>query len=95
MENALWLCSTNTSNRGIIPSGAKPTIRHASKTQVNQKVYASKVSDFLVEGKTFEVDGKSKNKKQIAQTKDAFVVKDDIEYGYENIIPLWHFGMNY
>jgi hypothetical protein len=66
-----------------------------SQIQVNQKVYASKVSDFLVEGKTFEVDGKSKNKKQIAQTKDAFVVKDDIEYGYENIIPLWHFGMNY
>jgi hypothetical protein len=66
-----------------------------SQMQVNQKVYASKVSDFLVEGKTFEVGGKSKSKKQIAQTKDAFVVKDDIEYGYENIIPLWHFGMNY
>ena len=46
-------------------------------------------------GKTFEVGGKSKNKKQIAEVKDAFVVKDDIEYGYENIIPLWHFGMNY
>ena len=64
-----------------------------SQMQVNQKVYASKVSDFLVEGKTFEVGGKSK--KQIVQTKDAFVVKDNIEYGYENIIPLWHFGMNY
>ena len=66
-----------------------------SQMQVNQKVYASKVSDFLVEGKTFEVGGKSKSKKQIVQTKDAFVVKDNIEYGYENIIPLWHFGMNY
>jgi hypothetical protein len=66
-----------------------------SQMQVNQKVYASKLSDFLVEGKTFEVGGKSKNKKQVAQTKDAFVVKDDIEYGYENTIPLWHFGMNY
>lgn len=66
-----------------------------SQMQVNQKVYASKVSDFMIDGKTFEVGGKNKNKKQIAQTKDAFVVKDDIEYGYENIIPLWHFGMNY
>ena len=66
-----------------------------SQMQVNQRVYASKVSDFMIDGKTFEVGGKNKNKKQIAQTKDAFVVKDDIEYGYENIIPLWHFGMNY
>ena len=66
-----------------------------SQMQVNQKVYASKVSDFMIDGKTFEIGGKSKSKKQIAETKDAFVVKDDIEYGYENIIPLWHFGMNY
>lgn len=44
---------------------------------------------------TFEVSGRNKGKKQIAQVKDAFIVKDDIEYGYENIIPLWHFGMSY
>ena len=24
-----------------------------------------------------------------------YIVKDDIESGYANIIPLWHFGMNY
>jgi len=66
-----------------------------SQMQVNQEVYASKAADFLIDGKTFEVGGKSKSKKQIAEVKDAFVVKDDIEYGYENIIPLWHFGMGY
>ena len=66
-----------------------------SQMQVNQKVFASKVSDFLIDGKTFEVGGKSKGKKQLAEVKDGFVVKDDIEYGYGNIIPLWHFGMNY
>ena len=66
-----------------------------SQMQVNQEVYASKAADFLINGKTFEVGGKNKSKKQIAEVKDAFVVKDDIEYGYENIIPLWHFGMNY
>ena len=66
-----------------------------SQMQVNQKVYASRVSDFMIDGMTFEVGGKSKSKKQIAETKDAFVVKDNIEYGYENTIPLWHFGMNY
>ena len=66
-----------------------------SQMQVNQKVFASKVSDFLIDGKTFEVGGKSKGKKQLAEVKDGFVVKDDIEYGYGNILPLWHFGMNY
>ena len=63
--------------------------------KVNQEVYASKAADFIVNGKTFEVGGKNKGKKQIAELKDAFVVKDDIEYGYGNIIPLWHFGMSY
>ena len=66
-----------------------------SQMQVNHEVFASKAADFLINGKTFEVGGKSKSKRQIAEVKDAFVVKDDIEYGYENIIPLWHFGMNY
>jgi predicted AAA+ superfamily ATPase len=66
-----------------------------SQMQVNQEVFASKVADFLINGKTFEIGGKSKSKKQIAEVKDAFVVKDDIEYGYENTIPLWLFGMGY
>lgn len=33
--------------------------------------------------------------KQIEGIDDAFIVKDDIEYGYKNTIPLWHFGLNY
>lgn len=66
-----------------------------SQMQVIQQVYASKAADFIVDGKTFEVGGKSKSKKQIAEVKNAFVVKDDIEYGHDNIIPLWHFGMGY
>lgn len=66
-----------------------------SQMQVNQQVYASKAADFIIDGKTFEVGGKSKGKKQLAEAKEGFVVKDDIEYGYDNIIPLWHFGLNY
>jgi len=27
--------------------------------------------------------------------KNAYIVKDDIEYGYKNVIPLWAFGLNY
>ena len=59
------------------------------------RLTASPVSDFLVKGHTFEVGGKSKNQKQIKNIDDAFIVKDDIENAYKNIIPLWTFGFNY
>lgn len=53
-------------------------------------------SDFLVEGKyTFEIGGKSKNKRQIKNISDAYIAADDIEYGFENKIPLWLFGFLY
>jgi len=41
------------------------------------------------------VGGKSKTQKQIEGLKNAYIVKDDIEYGYKNVIPLWSFGLNY
>lgn len=62
---------------------------------VNHKVTSSPVSDFIVEGHTFEVGGKSKGQSQIKELNDAFVVKDDIESAYLNVIPLWAFGLNY
>jgi hypothetical protein len=37
----------------------------------------------------------SKGKRQIAEAKEGYVVKDDIEYGYGNVVPLWAFGLNY
>lgn len=52
-------------------------------------------ADFQIEDAIFEVGGKSKTKKQIFDLKNAFIVKDDIEYGYLNTVPLWHFGMSY
>lgn len=52
--------------------------------------------DFLVSGKyTFEVGGKNKTRKQIAGIKDSFVVADNIEHPYQNVIPLWLFGFLY
>ena len=62
---------------------------------VNHKVTSSPAADFIVKGHTFEVGGKSKKQKQIKNVNDAFVVKDDIENAYMNIIPLWTFGFNY
>jgi len=62
---------------------------------VNQIVFASDVADFTIGNYTFEVGGKNKTQKQIAGVGNSFVVKDDIEYGYQNVIPLWTFGFNY
>lgn len=66
-----------------------------NQMRVNNNVTASKMSDFVIDGKTFEVGGKKKGQKQIADAKEGYIVKDDIEYGFGNIIPLWHFGLNY
>ncbi|MDR1544701.1 MAG: AAA family ATPase [Prevotellaceae bacterium] len=67
----------------------------ANQMSVNHKVTSSEKADFVIDGKTFEVGGRQKNQKQITCVKNAFVVKDEIEYGYQNIVPLWAFGLNY
>jgi len=52
--------------------------------------------DFLVEGKfLFEIGGKAKKRTQIKQAQRAFVVRDDIEVGFDKDIPLWLFGFLY
>lgn len=62
---------------------------------VTHDVSASPKSDFQVDGYTFEIGGRNKGNAQIPGIDKAFVVKDDIEYGFGNIIPLWHFGFLY
>ena len=67
-----------------------------NQLQVNHQVQSAAKSDFLIDGTyTFEIGGENKKQKQIAETSNAFLVKDDIEHGIFNIIPLWHFGLMY
>jgi len=66
-----------------------------NQMRVRNEVVASKASDFEIGGLTFEVGGKSKGKRQLAGIAGGYVVKDDIERGHGNIVPLWHFGLNY
>ena len=54
-----------------------------------------RMADFSIGGYTFEIGGKKKGQKQLAGAGQGFVVKDDIEMGYGNVIPLWAFGLNY
>jgi len=66
-----------------------------NQMRVVNEVIVSRIADFDINGKTFEVGGAGKGQRQIKQATDGYIVKDDIEYGSGNIIPLWHFGMNY
>jgi len=38
---------------------------------------------------------KGKNIKQIHALENAYIAADDIEYGFDNKIPLWMFGFLY
>ena len=67
-----------------------------NQLKVKNQVTLSPVSDFLVNNKyTFEIGGRKKGKKQIKDIDNSYIVKDDIEYAYSNVIPLWAFGLNY
>lgn len=88
--NLIFNLTANTSNIGNI----RETF-FFNQTNIKQEVIASKDTDFIIGKNAFEIGGKNKLKKQIATIENAFVVKDDIEYGYLNVIPLWTFGLNY
>lgn len=61
----------------------------------HQVTYAEK-TDFRVNDKySFEIGGKNKTNKQIATLENSYIVADDIEYGFQNKIPLWLFGFLY
>lgn len=66
-----------------------------NQARVMNDVTSSSISDFEINGKTFEIGGRKKGQKQIENAEEGYIVKDDIESGYANIIPLWAFGLNY
>ncbi len=83
-------------------SGDKSDIGNLRETfflnqlSVNHIVTYPKEGDFLIDEKyLFEIGGKNKTQKQISGVKNAYIVADDIEYGFKNKIPLWLFGFMY
>ncbi len=66
-----------------------------NQMRVEHDVISSSVSDFQIDNMTFEVGGKNKKQKQLQGIENGYVVKDDIEMGYANVIPLWQFGLEY
>lgn len=91
----------NNPNLAYALSDEEPNIGNIRETiflawlRATHKVTASSVSDFKVGKYTFEVGGKKKGQHQIKDVEHAYVVKDDIEYGHLNEVPLWAFGLLY
>ena len=67
-----------------------------SQLLTDHQVHYHAQGDFLVDEKiVLEVGGTSKDAGQIAGMEDAYLAIDDIESGYDNVIPLWLFGFLY
>lgn len=67
-----------------------------NQTKKYHQVNASKQVDFIINDEyTFEVGGSNKTRKQIKNIEHAYLVKDNIEIGSDQNIPLWLFGFLY
>lgn len=88
-------------NMSYVLSGEKPNDGNSRETIFlcwTKHLYdtlESPISDFEIAGKTFEVGGRKKGKKQIQNATEGYVVKDNIEYVFDNQVPLWMFGFLY
>lgn len=66
-----------------------------NQTRVKHNVTSSKISNFNIDGTSYEIGGKSKTGRQLQQAEHGIVVRDDIERGFSNFTPLWAYGMLY
>lgn len=83
------------SEDGIIDDGNMRETNFLSWMKQVHSVTSSKISDFEIDGLTFEVGGKSKKGKQIKNAATGYLVKDNLEFSSGNSIPIWMFGFIY
>ncbi|MFH2096917.1 MAG: AAA family ATPase [Bacteroidota bacterium] len=89
--NLAWALSSEKPDAGSI----RETFFYNQLSYKHLLTYPEK-GDFLIDGKyIFEIGGKNKKKTQIAGLSNAYIAADDMEYGYQNKIPLWIFGFLY
>ena len=97
--NKLFLGNTNLAYAFSGENNDKSNVRETfflNQLSQNHQVTYPKQGDFLVDQKyLFEIGGKNKDYKQIADIENSFIAADDIEYGIGNKIPLWLFGFLY
>jgi predicted AAA+ superfamily ATPase len=88
--NLVYVLAGENANKGNI----RETF-FLNQCRVHHQIVSSNMADFKMVEKDFELGGKSKGLKQIETAENGFLVKDDIETGFFNTIPLWHFGLMY
>lgn len=88
--NLIYNIADDTQNKGNI----RETF-FLNQTRVKHQVSSSAITDFCIDELSFEIGGRNKGQQQIKTVENGYVVKDDIENGYLNTIPLWHFGLMY
>lgn len=88
--NLIYSLADDTSNIGNI----RETF-FLNQMRVKHNVVSSSISDFMINDLTFEVGGINKGQKQIKDIDKGYIVKDNIENGFLNVIPLWQLGLTY
>jgi predicted AAA+ superfamily ATPase len=93
LENPNFIYAISSENAN--PGNLRETF-FVNQLSYKHKVTFSDTSDFVINSNyTFEIGGKGKTNKQIKNISDSFIVSDNIEYGFQNKIPLWLFGFLY
>lgn len=83
------------SENGIIDDGNMRETNFLAWTSQTCKPTSSKISDFEIDGITFEVGGKNKNGSQIKDAERGYLVKDNLEFASGQSVPIWMFGFLY
>lgn len=83
------------SENGIIDDGNMRETNFLAWTSQVCTPTSSKISDFEINGITFEVGGKNKNGSQIKNEEKGYLIKDNLEYASGQSIPIWMFGFLY
>lgn len=83
------------SEDGIIDDGNMRETNFLAWTKQVCAPTSSKISDFEINGITFEVGGKNKKGEQIKDAQTGYLVKDNLEYASGHSVPIWMFGFLY
>mgnify|MGYP004641515487 FL=1 len=83
------------SEDGVIDEGNMRETNFLAWTKQVCNPTSSKISDFEINGITFEVGSKGKKSEQIKDAGIGYLVKDNLEYASGHSIPIWMFGFLY
>ncbi|MDD3637343.1 MAG: AAA family ATPase, partial [Bacteroidales bacterium] len=89
--NLMFALSSDTMNTGNL----RETF-FVNQLKYQHRVEIAEQADFFIDNRYIvEIGGKTKMHRQIKDLENAFIAADDLEFGFENKIPLWLFGFLY